>query len=147
MIIFEYIFWFLLWTFIIYWIHRISHMTPVLGRLHIKHHSYVRNHDITWHWTNIFLYNDDWGSTVDYWVTEVIPTFLFSWLTGQWWLIICFYFYGAFIQEWVEHNKNFNAYPVYTSGKWHRLHHTHYPCNFGIITPLWDIVFKTCKKL
>jgi sterol desaturase/sphingolipid hydroxylase (fatty acid hydroxylase superfamily) len=23
------------------------------------------------------------------------------------------------------------------------LHHTHYPCNYGIGTPFWDWVFRT----
>ena len=147
MIILECLAWLFLWSFMIYWIHRIAHMVPALGRWHREHHAYVRQHEITWHWNNIFLFNDNWPSTVDYWTTEVIPTFLFSWITGQWWIMIGFYFYAAFIQEWVEHNRSFNAYPLYTSGQWHMLHHTHYPCNFGIMTPLWDVMFKTARKL
>jgi sterol desaturase/sphingolipid hydroxylase (fatty acid hydroxylase superfamily) len=26
------------------------------------------------------------------------------------------------------------------------MHHTHYPCNYGIGTPFWDWVFKTNKS-
>jgi len=95
----------------------------------------------------LFLWNDNFKSTIDYWITEVLPTVIFSLITGQHWIFFLFYIYAATIQERVEHNSNFNWYPYYTSGKWHVLHHTRYPCNFGIVTPLWDILFKTNKKV
>lgn len=143
MILIESIFYFLLWTFFIYWIHRLCHEIPFFSRLHAYHHAYVRKNEITWHWSNVFLFNDDWPSTVDYWITEVIPTIIFSWITGQWWIAICFYIYAATIQERLEHNKNFSLYPFYTSGRWHYLHHTEKRCNYGIGTPFWDWVFRT----
>lgn len=132
----------------IYWIHRLAHQykIPIFSWFHRQHHRFVATHTITWHWSNIFLFNDDWYSTIDYWLTEVIPTIIFVLITEQWWIAIVFYFYAAFIQEHLEHNKNFNAYPLYTSGKWHMMHHTDYPCNFGIGTPFWDYVFNTNKK-
>lgn len=143
----SYIFYFFAWTFFIYWTHRIVHAVPFLSRFHRAHHSFVRDNIIVWHWSNIFLFNDDWPSTIDYWLTEVIPTILFSWITGQWWISIGFYIYAATIQERLEHNGKFSLYPFYTSGQWHLLHHTKYPCNYGIGTPFWDIVFGTNKKL
>jgi sterol desaturase/sphingolipid hydroxylase (fatty acid hydroxylase superfamily) len=142
----EYVFYFLLWTFIIYWIHRLGHNIPVLRKFHLEHHKFIRNNQPTWHWNNIFLFNDNWPSTIDYWLTEVIPTAIFVLITEQWWIGIGFYLYAALIQERLEHNRTFNLYPLYTSGQWHMLHHTSYPCNFGIITPLWDILFKTSKS-
>ena len=143
-----FILYFLLWTFIIYWIHRIVHNVKFFSYFHIEHHRFVRENSlIKWHWSNIFLWNDNFKSTIDYWITEVLPTLIFSIVTEQYWIVIGFYIYAATIQERVEHNPNFNWYPFYTSGKWHVLHHTTYPCNFGIITPLWDIVFRTNKKL
>jgi sterol desaturase/sphingolipid hydroxylase (fatty acid hydroxylase superfamily) len=147
MFIFEAIYYFFLWTFCIYWIHRFSHEIPILTKLHAYHHAYVRKNNITWHWSNLFLFNDDWPSTADYWVTEVIPTIIFSWITGQWWIALGFYVYAATIQERLEHNKTFNLYPFYTSGKWHYLHHSNPPCNYGIGTPFWDWVFKTNRPV
>jgi len=146
-ILFECIFYFGLWTFILYWIHRIGHNIPLLMKSHRLHHKFVRENTITWHWSNIFLFNDDWPSTIDFWITEIIPTAIFVLITEQWWLGIGFYLYAAFIQEWFEHNVNFDAYPFYTSGQWHVLHHTHYPCNYGIGTPFWDWVFDTNTRL
>jgi sterol desaturase/sphingolipid hydroxylase (fatty acid hydroxylase superfamily) len=143
LIIIEPIFYFFLWTFILYWIHRLTHEIQGAIRLHRHHHDYVRKHIITWHWSNLFLYNDNWLSTFDLWVTEVVPTIIFSWITGQWWISIVFYLYAALIQERLEHNSKFNMYPIYVAGKWHMLHHTSYRCNYGIITPFWDWVFKT----
>jgi sterol desaturase/sphingolipid hydroxylase (fatty acid hydroxylase superfamily) len=141
----QYIFYFFAWTFIIYWVHRIAHIFPSLIITHRGHHRFVAGHTITWHWSNIFLFNDDWTSTIDFWITEVIPTAIFVFITEQWWLGIGFYLYAAFLQEWFEHNKHFNGYPFYTSGKWHLLHHTAPRCNYGIGTPFWDWVFNTNK--
>ena len=143
----EIIFYFFLWTFMIYWIHRASHKISFLSKLHFYHHAYVKKHKIVWHWNNIFLFNDNWPSTFDYWITEVLPTFIFSWITGQWWIIILFYVYAAIIQEKLEHNRKFNLYPWYTSGQWHYLHHTESKCNYGIGTPFWDWVFKTNRSI
>jgi len=146
MLILECVAYFFAWTFIIYWIHRIGHKVPLMMRSHRLHHKFVRENTITWHWTNIFLFNDDWGSTIDFWITEIIPTAIFVFVTEQWWLGIGFYLYAAFLQEWFEHNVKFDAYPFYTSGQWHVMHHTHYPCNYGIGTPFWDWVFNTNKS-
>lgn len=142
-----FIFYFLSWTLLIYTLHRLVHQIPALSYFHREHHRFVRENEITWHWSNIFLWNDNFKSTIDYWTTEVLPTLIFSVLTEQYWIMIFFYIYAAFIQERLEHNNNFNLYPFYTSGKWHVLHHTRYPCNFGIITPFWDWIFKTCKSV
>jgi len=147
MILLEMIFYFLLWTFLIYWIHRLCHNVSYLSYFHKFHHKFVAQHCITWHWSNLFLFNDDWLSTIDYWITEVLPTIVFVLITQQWWLGIGFYLYAAFVQEWLEHNPNFNFYPFYTSGRWHILHHTAPPCNYGIGTPFWDWVFKTNKPV
>lgn len=147
MILLEMVFYFLLWTFLIYWIHRLCHNVSYLSHFHKFHHKFVAQHRITWHWSNLFLFNDDWPSTIDYWITEVLPTIVFVLITQQWWLGIGFYLYAAFVQEWLEHNPNFNFYPFYTSGRWHILHHTAPPCNYGIGTPFWDWVFKTNKPI
>lgn len=145
--IIECIFYLFLWTFILYWIHRVGHQITILSKLHRQHHKFVSENAITWHWSNIFLFNDNWPSTIDLWITEIIPTAIFVIITQQWWLGIGFYLYTAFVQEWLEHNDDFNFYPIYTAGKWHLLHHAQYQCNYGIGTPFWDWIFGTNKTL
>jgi sterol desaturase/sphingolipid hydroxylase (fatty acid hydroxylase superfamily) len=82
---------------------------------------------------------------MDLWITEVVPTLIFSWITGHWWLSVFYYVWAAFIQEVIEHNPNFNIYPLLTSGQWHLVHHKQSDKNFGLFVPIWDIVFRTYK--
>jgi lathosterol oxidase len=138
-----YIFIFLSWTLCLYWLHRLIHITPGLRELHRDHHKFINLNNTKWHWNNLFLFNDTWKSTADLWVTEVLPTLLFSYITGQWWVIIFYYVWASLLQETVKHNKNFNIYPILTSGRWHLKHHYNSKINFGLFFPIWDVIFKT----
>jgi sterol desaturase/sphingolipid hydroxylase (fatty acid hydroxylase superfamily) len=133
--------YFFLWTLILYWIHRLVHVTPIIKKYHMDHHEYILKHDVSWHWSNLFLYNDNKKSTIDLWITEVIPTIAFSYMTGQWWLSVFYYLWAALIQERIEHNHNMDI-PILTSGKWHLIHHRA-KYNYGLFTPVWDIIFRT----
>ena len=138
---------FLVWTFLLYWIHRIVHRIPFVNDFHQDHHQYINNNNGTkWHWNNLFLYNDTWKSTVDLWITEVIPTLIFSYITGYWILFIFYYLWAALVQEVIEHNSKFDWYPFLTSGRWHLVHHRNQRRNFGLFIPLWDILFGTFKR-
>lgn len=141
------IIYFFLWTLVLYWIHRIGHNTPYVKSWHLNHHSYIINHGSPgWHWNNLFLFNDTWASTLDLYVTEVIPTLLFSLITGQWWISVLYYVWAAFFQERFEHNDNIDV-PLITTGKWHLIHHRQPTKNYGLFFPIWDIIFKTYKHV
>jgi sterol desaturase/sphingolipid hydroxylase (fatty acid hydroxylase superfamily) len=140
--ILNYLLIFLLWTFCLYWIHRIIHITPYVKQIHFDHHRVVLQTTPTWRWNNLFLFNDTWLSTVDLWITEVIPTILLSWITGHWWLIAFYYIWAAFIQEIIEHNPDVNI-PVLASGRKHLVHHKNMHKNYGLFFLLWDRVFGT----
>ena len=142
----EYIFYFFLWTFVLYWIHRIGHKTPYIKECHRHHHVYVIKTITGWHWNNLFLFNDDWPSTIDLWFTEVIPTIIFSVITGQYWLCVFYYIWAAFLQESIEHNSKFDL-KGFTSGKWHLIHHRQPTKNYGLFFPQWDILFNTYKSV
>lgn len=116
---------------------------PFIQHIHWNHHWYISNHTTTWHWSNLFLFNDTWISTIDLWITEVIPTLLFAWLTGAWWIAGFYYVWAATVQEIIEHNCRVNLYPLLTSGKWHLVHHQNASTNFGVFTSLWDSLFGT----
>jgi len=136
--------YFLLWTLILYWVHRIGHHTYIIRRFHWGHHRFINAHETNWHWNNLFLFNNNWVSTVDLWITEVIPTIIFCYITGTWWLCILYYLWAALIQEYIEHNPNIDI-PLLTSGKWHRLHHRYHNKNYGLFFPQWDLLFGTYK--
>jgi sterol desaturase/sphingolipid hydroxylase (fatty acid hydroxylase superfamily) len=146
------IFHFFVWTFFLYWIHRIGHSVPVLRKFHRAHHRFISTNikgnqqPNNWHWSNLFLFNDNWNSTVDLWLTEVIPTLIYSWITGEWWISIFYYVWAAFIQERIEHNPKFDIYPFLTSGPWHLVHHKNSNKNYGLFFPIWDILFRTYKN-
>ena len=139
--------YFILWLFLLYWIHRAVHKIPVLNKYHWDHHHYINtNNNSKWHWNNLFLFNDTLDSTLDLWITEVLPTLLFSLITGQWWISIMYYCWAAFLQEPLEHNPRLNL-PLFTSGKWHLIHHKTPNKNFSLFFPIWDLVFNTESKV
>ena len=147
-----YIFVFISWTLYLYLIHRVIHsiglrLFPVAFNAHADHHRYINtNKQTTWHWNNLFLFNDTWSSTLDLWITEVIPTLIFSLITGAWWISVFYYFWAALVQEVIEHNPKFDLYPFLTSGKWHLVHHHNTSVNYGLFFPIWDILFGTFKS-
>jgi hypothetical protein len=136
---------FLIWTFMLYWVHRAAHKAPLIKHLHRDHHKYINTHSTSWHWNNLFLFNDTWKSTADLWITEVIPTLIFSYITGAWWISVFYYLWAALLQERIEHNSEFSIYPLLTSGKWHLIHHRNTKLNFGLFFPVWDMLFGTQK--
>lgn len=138
---------FFLWTLLIYWIHRLAHVLPLIKQIHYGHHNYIKqNIAPKWHWSNIFLFQDNWISTVDVWLTEVLPTILFCAITEQWWIAVLFYVWSAFIQERIEHDPEFD-FLFFTSGRWHLIHHKKGMCNYGLFHSIWDRVFGTYKKI
>ena len=143
----QYVLFFLAWTLVIYLMHIVMHLVPGLRYIHWDHHKYITDNDGTkWSWNNLLLYNDTWLSTADLWLTEVIPTLLFCWITGQWWIALFYYVWAAFIQEQTEHNKKVDIFPWCTTGRWHLVHHTHPDKNFGLFIPIWDKLFDTEYK-
>ncbi len=138
------IFLFFLWTLLMYWAHRVVHSSKILGYFHIQHHKVINNKETKWHWNNVLLYNDDIKSTIDLWITDVIPTLIFCYFTGQWWIFFVYYFYAAFFQESIEHSCKVNI-PLISSGRWHLVHHGDLRYNYGFVFTFWDKLFKTEK--
>lgn len=143
------IFEFFGWLLMLYLIHRAAHKILWLKRFHLDHHATIakamKEGGIQgWHWNNLFLYNDTRESTIDLWLTEVIPTAIFSLAVGHWWFFLLYYVWAAFFQETLEHKSNLNI-PGLTAGEWHLLHHKYPTTNFSLFIPLWDIVFRTNK--
>lgn len=133
----------LLWTLVLYAMHRLAHQIPVLQKIHNAHHKTIKRANISkWHWSNLFLYNDNWMSTVDLWISDIIPTIFVAIVFNAWWLVGVYYIWAAFFQEHLEHNTKINFYP-FTCGQWHMKHHLNPTCNYGLFIPLWDKIFNT----
>lgn len=144
--IFYNVVYFFAWTFILYWIHRFSHrhLTP-LSNIHWEHHKCVQTQQLKWIWPMIFLWQENFKSTLDLLYTEGIPTLLFCAITNQWWILIWWYIWSAFIQERIEHNPNFDFF-LLSAGKTHLEHHRNPNYNYSLFFPIWDIIFKTYKS-
>ena len=141
------ILYFFFWTLVIYVMHILAHKIPFLMYFHADHHIQIyRNNYGKWKWSNLFIWIDTWKTTGDQWLTEVIPTFIFAWITGAWWIFIAYWIWSATFQELIEHNTSIDFYPLEVSGKWHMVHHTYPNKNYGIIHPFWDIIFGTDKR-
>jgi len=135
--------YFILWTFYLYWLHRLVHLMPYTQKIHAYHHAFINKNETHWHWSNLFLFTDQWICAVDLWMTDVIPTIVFCYLTGQWWICVFYYVWAAVIQETIEHDPCFDYYPFIHSGKWHLEHHSHGNKNYGMFIVYWDKLFKT----
>jgi sterol desaturase/sphingolipid hydroxylase (fatty acid hydroxylase superfamily) len=140
------IFYFLIWTLLLYGIHRLIHVLPVVRKFHEHHHKHILQHgNPGYHWTNLLLINTDWKSTLDLWITEVLPTLMFSYIFQDYTLFIFYWIWASLLQEKLEHNPGVDVYPI-TTGSWHLKHHYNPQCNYGLFIPVWDKLFQTEKK-
>ena len=135
---------FLSWTLMLYSIHRLVHRLPLLSQFHLAHHRYIKNNNSKWNYKNLVLYTDNRDSTIDMWLTEVIPTILICVVFNALWLWIFYYIWAALLQDTLEHS-DLDLYPL-TTGKWHMVHHCDARRNFGLFLPTWDKVFGTEKR-
>jgi sterol desaturase/sphingolipid hydroxylase (fatty acid hydroxylase superfamily) len=130
----------------IYVMHRGAHVIPIIKQIHHGHHRHIsKNLPPKWHWSNLFIYQDNMISTVDVWITEMIPTIIFCYITNQWYILLFYYIWSAFIQESIEHNPKFDIYPYLMSGRVHLIHHKESKYNYGLFIPIWDKLFGTFK--
>lgn len=136
---------FLYWSFMLYWIHRAAHVVPWMHKIHMDHHNYILYNTTHWHYSNLLLFNDTWCSTLDLWITEVIPTIIFAFLFDASWIFVIYYVWTAFLQESLEHSK-LDWYP-FTAGRWHMIHHVKPNRNFSLFLPIWDKLFNTEQKI
>lgn len=128
--------------------HRLVHAVPYLRKIHSDHHAQVTNDTIGGpHWTNLFLYFDSLTSTLDQWITEVIPTILLAMWLDDASVFLFYYIWAAMIQESIEHNPRVNLYPWLSSGRWHLVHHEHPGSNYGVLVPIWDVMFDTWRDI
>lgn len=154
----DYVFCFLLWTLASYALHRLAHVkSPYnpLFKIHLAHHKAEygkeKNYDFKWPgWRSFVLWFGDLQSTLDVWITLIIPAIVVSILFTQthFTVLIGVYLYEVFLSEHnLDHNPEITGpiTRVLAIGQYHLTHH-HYPkYNYGLYLTLWDIVFITTR--
>ncbi|MCE9596651.1 MAG: sterol desaturase family protein [Spirochaetia bacterium] len=143
---------FLLWTCIIYWLHRISHIKHAknpLWIIHRAHHRLPYFSEAPRPWPRLgqyFFWLGNWKESLDVIFVMTIPLGLLTIVfpaQGAC-LLVFHYFYEVFLSESrLDHNP-------YLTGRWtkffawgsfHLVHHVQLQKNFCLMITLWDHVF------
>lgn len=140
----EFLLLLLLWTMMIYWTHRLAHRLPCLWRFHSAHHAVEYKGEYEFSWWNLVGWFNDWKSTIDQWLTEIIPTTLFVLVFPQAWPILVIYYVDGFVlaEGLTDHNPRIDI-PALSMGKYHLRHHADMSGNYDLYFRLWDKVFGT----
>lgn len=139
--------YFLGWTFIAYWTHRAAHAFDFLWKFHREHHVVVYEGKFEFSWWNLVGWVNDWKSTLDDWLTEIIPLGLYIWIFPAAWPVVIYYYIDSSLSEGIlDHNPRIDV-PGLAMGRYHLAHHDDMRVNFDNYTRLWDWVFGTRNKL
>ncbi len=120
----------LLFSFMEYWIHRVPLHSFYYHGVHEHHHKHPDDYSVfPWYFT----------PTVFLTFFAVFPVSIFLGLVlGYLWFLTWHH---------ILHHFDLNKFPrwVRKYALWHLKHHHDDDCNFGIILPIWDHVFRTYK--
>ena len=136
--------YFLLWTLVIYVMHRVAHKAPFLWYFHRHHHQVSYRGEWEFSWWNTLGWFNDWYSTIDQWLLEVIPTIaLITAFPDAWPIGVYYYIDGFCLAEGItDHNPRI-CIPGLAMGRYHLRHHANLSVNFDQFTHFWDWVFGT----
>lgn len=143
---------FLLWTFVVYFLHRLSHIKRkynFLYHLHKVHHQInYQNGGSEFKIKFLFLNFGDIRLTLDIIVMLTIPLLCLTYFFPQQGVALLVYHYCAevfFSERMVDHNPNFKGVSTkfFAWGEYHLKHHKNPKVNYSFIITLWDKVFRT----
>ena len=128
----------------IYTMHRAAHQVPILWYLHRGHHKVQYRGDWEFSWWNLLGWFNDWRSTLDQWIIEVIPTGLLVVIFPESWPIAVYYYIDGFVlaEGITDHNPRI-CIPGLAMGRYHLRHHANLKVNFDQFTHFWDWIFGT----
>lgn len=139
--------YFLLWTGLLYGLHRLAHRWDVLWRWHQAHHAVVYAGANEFSWRNLVGFYNDWASTFDQWLLEILPTILFIALFPRAWPLGFLYLADNIFAEGItDHNPRICP-PLLAMGRYHLAHHVDSRINFDGFTQFWDWVFATRRAV
>ncbi len=145
---------FLLWTFCIYWLHRLSHIhhkRNPLWKIHQAHHRIkyfqLRPYEPP-SLGSYFFWLGDFKTSFDVFLVMTVPLLIISYFFPQYGigLLIFHYFYEVFGSEAVlDHNPRIEGKIThyFAWGSYHLYHHVDLKKNYGLMTTFWDHVFGT----
>ena len=148
---------FLLWTFMIYWLHRwahISHRLNPLWQIHRAHHAIIylgkQPTVLRPRWYQYFFWLGDWRASIDVIISMTLPAILIACIWPRYGipLLVFHYFYEVFFSEYVlDHNPRIQGKitQIFAWGDFHLFHHMAPRKNFCLIITLWDRVFGTAE--
>ena len=139
--------YFLIWTLVIYWTHKAAHSFEWLWQFHQAHHEVEYNGELEFSWWNLVGWFNDWRSTLDQWITEVIPTGVFILIFPDAWPIAIFYYIDGFVlaEGLTDHNPRIDV-PGLSMGRYHLLHHKNPNVNYDLYFRIWDRLFGTSAQ-
>ena len=134
----------IIWTLVMYLMHRAAHDIPALWYFHRWHHMVTYQGEWEFSWWNLVFWFNDWYSTVDQWIMEIIPTALFIYIFPETWPFgVYYYLDGVCLSEGItDHNPRI-CMPILSMGRYHLRHHANLGVNYDQFTHLWDWVFGT----
>ncbi len=145
--LFELAGYFFAWTLILYWTHRAAHRLEFLWRFHSAHHETHYDGSFEFSWWNLIGWFNDWRSTLDQWIVEIIPTAIFIAVFPAAWPLAVLYFVDNALAEGItDHNPRIRV-PGLAMGRYHLVHHEDHGANLDVYTPFWDRVFGTYRHV
>jgi sterol desaturase/sphingolipid hydroxylase (fatty acid hydroxylase superfamily) len=150
-------FWFLVWTFAEYWMHRLMHWRNpynFLYHIHREHHKIAYNEvtDKKHQWPKLMyfiFFFDNINETLEIVLGETVPALLIYWIDPTCGIILLIFHYIYEIlatDSLLEHNADIKDEAIISSlaiGQFHLEHHRHPEKNFSFTITLWDHVFGT----
>ena len=145
----------LAWTFIAYWLHRVSHISNPknpLWKIHCAHHRIPYLSEPTGSKVpkigQFFLWLGSWRTSLDVIIVLTLPALVFAITLPRYGipLLIFHYLYEVFLSEYaLDHNPRIKGALTryFAWGDFHLYHHIAPKNNFGLMITLWDRVFNT----
>lgn len=148
---------FLLWTCIIYWLHRISHIKHVRNPLWIIHRAH---HRLPYFSSapryapspgQFFFWLGNWKESLDVILVMTIPLILLTiaFPSQGACLLVFHYLYEVFLSESVLDHNPYLKGPwtrFFAWGSFHLVHHVQLQKNFCLMITLWDHVFGSAIR-
>jgi sterol desaturase/sphingolipid hydroxylase (fatty acid hydroxylase superfamily) len=144
---------FLLWTLLIYFMHRLAHyrhrFNPLYS-IHLSHHkiNYLEDENRKFKWYYLLFYFGGVLETMDVLLMLTMPAFMvyFVYPPMGIYLLLFHYLYESFLSEGVlDHNPKIKGKITnfFSWGKYHLIHHKTWKYNYSLMITLWDRVFRT----